>query len=450
MEGHTSREGNSCTRGPAAPVLAWYGDDFTGSTDVMEMLSLHGRSAVLFLERPDARLLARFASYQAFGLAGSSRSRSPEWMDAELPLAFGFLKALGTPLLHYKVCSTFDSSPQVGSIGRAMEIGQRVTGSRWVPIVAGAPAMSRFTFFGHLFAANAGEVFRIDRHPTMSRHPVTPMDEADLRVHLAKQTARRIGLMSFRDVVAADAAERLSQASQNHDAVLFDVIDAATLAGTGRLLWDQAQQAPLFVVGSSGVEHALAAGWGAQAMPNPANVPVSQVLVLSGSCSPMTSAQIATAVANGFAAVRLDPVALGNGDRDAMQRAVAEAIAAWRAGRSVVMYSAGHDAVQLDRDISGRPGFRESLGELSGRALCAVLDACPEVRRVVVAGGDTSSWAGSLLGVQALTFVCSLAPGAPLCRAWSNDAQRDGIEIVFKGGQCGAPEFFLQVRGDRT
>lgn len=79
-------------------------------------------------------------------------------------------KALGTPVVHYKVCSTFDSSPTVGSIGRALEIGQRVMGSRWVPIVAGALAMARYTFFGHLFAANAGEAFRIDRHPTMSRH----------------------------------------------------------------------------------------------------------------------------------------------------------------------------------------------------------------------------------------------------------------------------------------
>ncbi len=428
--------------------LAWYGDDFTGSTDVMEMLSLHGLRAVLFLERPDARLLSRFAGYHAFGLAGSSRSRSPEWMEAELPSAFGFLKALGTPLLHYKVCSTFDSSPAVGSIGRAMEIGQRVMGSRWVPIVAGAPAMSRFTFFGHLFASNSGEVFRIDRHPTMSRHPVTPMDEADLRLHLAKQTERRIGLMSFRDVVATDAAARLAQAKADNDAVLFDVIDAATLAGTGRLIWAEAERAPLFVVGSSGVEHALAAGWGAQALANPSHVAVERLLVLSGSCSPITSAQIAVAVSKGFAAVRLDPLGLGNGDSEAVRRPAEEAIAAWRTGRSVVMYSAGHDTEPLARDVAARPGFRESLGELSGRALCAVLDACPDVKRVVVAGGDTSSWAGSLLGVQALTFVCSLAPGAPLCRAWSNEARRDGIEIVFKGGQCGTPEFFLDVRGD--
>ena len=36
------------------------------------------------------------------------------------------MRALGARVNHYKVCSTFDSSPQVGSIGRAMELGRAV------------------------------------------------------------------------------------------------------------------------------------------------------------------------------------------------------------------------------------------------------------------------------------------------------------------------------------
>src|SRR5215470_14943556 len=125
-------------------LLTWYGDDFTGSTDVLEMLSLHGLASVLFLERPGAELLDRFAHYRAFGLAGSSRSRSPEWMDEHLPPACEWLASLGAPICHYKVCSTFDSSPQVGSIGRALEIGQRLFGTPCVPIIAGAPALGRY------------------------------------------------------------------------------------------------------------------------------------------------------------------------------------------------------------------------------------------------------------------------------------------------------------------
>ena len=108
------------------PLLSYYGDDLTGSTDVMEALSMSGVPTVLFLDIPDNALLKRFADCRAFGLAGTSRSRPPEWMDENLPRAFGWLKSLGAPVCHYKVCSTFDSSPTVGNIGRAIEIGRDV------------------------------------------------------------------------------------------------------------------------------------------------------------------------------------------------------------------------------------------------------------------------------------------------------------------------------------
>jgi len=68
-----------------------------------------------------------------------------------------------------------------------------VFGNPWVPVAVAAPHLKRFVLFGNLFAAAGRDVYRIDWHPTMSRHPVTPMDEADLRRHLARQTRLRIG-----------------------------------------------------------------------------------------------------------------------------------------------------------------------------------------------------------------------------------------------------------------
>ncbi len=106
-------------------VISWYGDDFTGSTDALEALAPHMPS-VLFLGQPDEKFFSQFAEYAAFGLAGSSRSESPDWMDTNLVPAFEWLDSLGTAVCHYKVCSTFDSSPKVGNIGRAVEIGKRV------------------------------------------------------------------------------------------------------------------------------------------------------------------------------------------------------------------------------------------------------------------------------------------------------------------------------------
>lgn len=418
-------------------LLAWYGDDFTGSTDVLEMLSMHGLGSVLFLEKPDATLLDRFAGYRAFGLAGSSRSRSPEWMDEHLPAAFEWLASLKTPLCHYKVCSTFDSSPDVGNIGRALEIGQRVFQTSCVPIIAGAPALGRYTFFGNLFAAAGDKVYRIDRHPTMSRHPVTPMNEADLRLHLAHQTEKQIALMSFLD---------LNGALPEADAVLLDVMDAGTLRAAGSIVWNQARQHPLFVVGSSGVEHALAAAWALTPITPRLPASVDRLVVLSGSCSPVTAAQIGHATANGFAAVPLDPRQLAERQQAVIEKAITDAVRHLKEGRSVVLYTAAGPDDHVPAEVASRPGFRESLGQMSGRVLTSVLDQS-SVRRVIVAGGDTSSHAGSLLDVQALTFVCPLAPGAPLCRSWSANPARDGIEIVFKGGQCGSADFFIKVKG---
>ena len=87
-------------------LLSYYGDDLTGSTDVMEALSLGGVSTVLFMKQPDAALFDRFAHCRAIGLAGTARSESPEWMDTHLTAAFGWLKQLGAALCHYKVEQT--------------------------------------------------------------------------------------------------------------------------------------------------------------------------------------------------------------------------------------------------------------------------------------------------------------------------------------------------------
>ena len=112
-------------------------------------------------------------------------------MDAHLPAAFATLAGLGAPITHYKMCSTLDSSPDVGSVGRAIDLALAVIPSAWTPVLVAAPPMRRYQAFGNLFAAGPGGVSRLDRHPVMARHPVTPMDEADVARHLARQTERR-------------------------------------------------------------------------------------------------------------------------------------------------------------------------------------------------------------------------------------------------------------------
>lgn len=420
-------------------LLAWYGDDFTGSTDVLEALALQGVPAVLFLKPPSAEAFQPFEHYQAFGLAGSSRSQSPEWMDQHLPPVFTWLATLNTPIVHYKVCSTFDSSPAIGNIGRAMEIGKATLNSPWVPIVVGAPPLRRYTAFGHLFAGVGADVFRIDRHPTMSRHPVTPMHEADLRLHLAAQTNQPIQLLNCLEL---GQPETLEARKAESPFVFIDVIDESSLAPVGELLWTSAQQAPLFTVGSSGVQYVLAAHWRRE-KPAPAAIPpTDRLLVLSGSCSPGTARQIHHAAANGFATIHVDPATLAAGDEATITNAINLAHAALDAGRSVVLYTAAGPET-LNPTVGAA---RHELARHSGRILATLLDLTG-VRRAVVAGGDTSSAAGAQLDIDALTFLAPVAPGAPLCRAASSNPARNNLEIVFKGGQCGADNFFSQVKG---
>ena len=106
--------------GLVQPALGFYGDDFTGSTDAMEALAVGGVDTLLFLRTPDvAEIDAARSRYAAVGIAGISRSKDPSWMIDKLPEPYLALKRLGAPLIHYKVCSTFDSSPSVGNIGTA-------------------------------------------------------------------------------------------------------------------------------------------------------------------------------------------------------------------------------------------------------------------------------------------------------------------------------------------
>ena len=103
-----------------ALLYCYYGDDFTGSTDVLEQLAMGGVASVLFLTLPTPAQLARFAGSQAIGFAGDARSRSPEWMSNHLTHLFTSMRELAPAVVQYKVCSTFDSAPHRGSIGRGM------------------------------------------------------------------------------------------------------------------------------------------------------------------------------------------------------------------------------------------------------------------------------------------------------------------------------------------
>jgi uncharacterized protein YgbK (DUF1537 family) len=384
-------------------------------------------------------------------------------MDEELPKTFEGLAALGAPILHYKICSTFDSSPGVGSIGRAIDIGVKSMGGRWSPTIVGAPRLKRYQAFGNLFAASGATTYRLDRHPTMSRHPVTPMHESDLRLHLTEQTSRRIELIDLLMLREGHARSRLAElAAEDVPVVLIDVLDDRTLLEAGRLVWEN-RDSGIFSASSSGLSYALAAYWKSMGLlPDAEGLPIaSEVDVIagvSGSCSPNTAAQIQWARNHGFSVQRLQVrQALGSTTRESeINRCVQLAAEAIVAGTSALVFSAeGPD----DETVTGFDELAETAGLSRGDAARAIGTALAEVMRrlldtvplsrVVVAGGDSSGEVASKLGIDALSVAASLVPGAPLCRAWSDQKGRDGLEIVLKGGQMGTASFFGAVRAGR-
>jgi uncharacterized protein YgbK (DUF1537 family) len=269
-------------------------------------------------------------------------------MDENLPQVYDLLASTGAQIVHYKVCSTFDSAPHIGSIGHAIEIASRRFNG-WTPMIVADPAMGRYQASGNLFAAAQGAVHRLDRHPVMSRHPVTPMNEADLALHLARQTSRKIGLVDFVAMKRGEADAQLSRAlAAGAQIISIDVLDSQTLVEAGRLVWQAADRyKPLYGAGSQGFEAALVAYWlDAGLVPPTKSVfrakPVERIACVSGSVSPVTAAQIAHAREQSFATIPLDaaraidPAAW----KREIMRAAEAALGELGAGRDVLVYSA--------------------------------------------------------------------------------------------------------------
>lgn len=455
--------------------LAFYGDDFTGSTDALEVLAFAGLRCALFLAPPSAKALAQAGPLDAFGVAGDSRAMTPQEMDQALPPVFDALAASGAPIVHYKVCSTFDSAPGIGSIGRAMEIGRRSCGAPFIPVVAATPSLRRYCAFGHLFARSAtdDQVHRIDRHPIMRVHPATPMDESDLRLHLGRQTALKLASLPFTELDAgperAEAGLRALLA-QGAEAVVFDGLTQAQLTETGRLLARHAARfAPQFVVGGSGVEYALTQWW-RQAHELDGPPPeyrqfgaVDRVLAISASASRLSAQQVDAAVAAGFAELAVDAAALLDEPRAPalLDQLAGAAVQRLRQGRSVILHTArGPDdpriaaaAAALEAQGLAPEQARHEAGRRLGRRLGqltqAILRAEP-LQRLLLSGGDTSSQIVKALAPDALVVAARLAPGAPLCRMVSAQPWLQGLEVALKGGQMGEAQFFETARLGRS
>ena len=443
--------------------IVFYGDDFTGASDNAAQYARHGLRTLLFFCNPDTRTLQKTAqSYDVIGVAGTARSLPPADLAEELIPVLDNFSQLGVNFIQYKCCSTFDSSPSIGSLGEAIRLMRKQWPQSFVPVFAATPEFGRYTLFGHHYARAGDQIYRLDRHPVMSRHPVTPMQESDLGKVLTEQGFEPQQHIDLRQLDACEAhPQRLADQLADEDSAVFDGYTQRQVITGAASLWQLSRSRVICAMAAQGLAHALGAhlreqGQVAASEPSHALAPVDRLLVLSGSCSALSAAQIDWAVDAGFTGLRITPEQLIHTDEATRHGLQQQMLSALRAGKSMVLYTAkGPEDDQLasmqeklPAGVSAPAFVAHRIGLLFAHlARAAMVDA--GLRRIVVAGGDSSSFTMRQLGAIALEIKAShFAQNAHVCTLLSDDPEIHGKEVLLKGGQVGTPELYgLMLRG---
>lgn len=420
-------------------VLGAIADDFTGATDLANNLVRGGMRCLQVIGVPQEDI--DLQEIDAVVVALKSRScPADEAVDSSLA-ALAWLREQGARQLFFKYCSTFDSTDK-GNIGPVSDALSEALCAAQTVMVPAFPVNGRTVYQGHLFVGD-----RLLNDSGMQHHPLTPMQDADLVRVLSRQTAHPVGLANravLAQGAAATRAHLAALAEQGVRHVICDSLDEQDLD----VLAEATVTLPL-VTGGSGLGQALpvqyrAQGWLAEITEPGCLQPASgSALVLSGSCSRATLAQVANFLANhpngGFA---LDPLSLAEGEKQ-YEQALAFALARLSQDTPVLIYaSADPEKVTAAQQALGvaRAGqlVEEALSQL------AVTLVNEGVGRLLVAGGETSGAVVSALGITTLRIGEQIDPGVPWTQAPL--AGRDApLSLALKSGNFGGVDFFTRA-----
>lgn len=419
--------------------LNFLADDFTGASDVLLQCRKNGMNAAIVSDLGTDSVTGSFD-----GIASTVRSMTPEQMDSYLPEALEGFRQVGTDILLYKVCSTFDSSPTIGSIGHAIRLIRRqLELSRPVVLVPAQPGFGRFTVFGNHFAASGEAVYRLDRHPVMSNHPTTPMDEADLRLILTEQGIQPERILNL-PLTSLRSGERtladMLTAGDQADVIIVDALEETDLDIVARdLITVRERNGDLVtVIGSGGIAGALARAQGDDQVLGHRSFPPGAALVLSGSRSPVTRDQTDRAVSAGWMEIQLDPDALINRQLDESHE-LERILEFLQHGRSVIVSIENGETTSTGVDPA-------ALAEESGRVFTDYIrEAVRQVPdcRVAVLGGDTSSWTVSNLQPSRIQVVAPFVQAGPILNIDAPGIPSD-TPFLLKGGQVGDPDTLIE------
>jgi uncharacterized protein YgbK (DUF1537 family) len=416
-----------------ALLLGCIADDLTGATDLANTLVRQGMRTVQAIGVPAAA--APLPEAEAIVVALKSRTIPAAEAVAMSRATLARLRAAGARQFFFKYCSTFDST-DAGNIGPVADALLADLGASFTIACPAFPENGRTIYLGHLFVGRA-----LLSDSSMRDHPLTPMRDANLVRVLGRQTKAKVDLVPFPVVsqgaraIAADFA-RLRAAGVTHAVV--DAIEDRHLLDIGAACAGMA-----LVTGGSGValglpenfrrQGLLSARAAADALPKV----MGKEAVIAGSCSAATLRQVEE-MKRARPAFAVDPVALASG-KDVVAQALAWARERLDGGTVLVYASTPPEEVARIQQQLGR----ERAGELIEHALAEIAAGlvAAGVRRLVVAGGETSGAVVQRLGARALRIGPQIDPGVP----WTVSIGEPALALALKSGNFGGPDFFTRA-----
>ena len=416
-------------------LLGCIADDFTGATDLANMLVRGGMRTVQTIGVP-----ASNETVEADALVVALKSRTIDAADAiaQSLAALDWLRAQGCRQFFFKYCSTFDST-DAGNIGQVTDalldaLAADGHASAFTIACPAFPENGRTIFRGHLFV---GDVLL--NESGMENHPLTPMRDANLVRVLQRQTPSKVGLVRYDAVAQGVSGVRAAFDALRNDGVRMAIADAMSDADL-HVLGEACADLTL-ITGGSGVAFGLPANFRRAGLlaeqADAARLPRVEGLsaVLAGSASKATNAQVAAWRAD-RPAFRIDPLAVARGEA-VVEQALAFAQTHLERAEPVLIYAtATPDEVKaVQREL----GVNEA-GHLVEATLASIARGLRErgVRKFVVAGGETSGAVVQALDVRTLRIGAQIDPGVPATA--TTDAEP--LALALKSGNFGTTDFF--------
>jgi len=413
-------------------LLGAIADDFTGATDLANTLVRQGMRTVQLIGVPTQ---AAPEDVDALVVALKSRTIPAADAVAQALAALRWLKAADARQILFKYCSTFDSTDQ-GNIGPVADALLDALGADFTVFCPAFPENGRTIYRGYLFV---GEVLLSESG--MRDHPLTPMRDANLRRVLARQTPHKVGVVPLAVVCRGAEAVRADFARLRREGCRHAILDA--VSDTDLLTLGEAVTELDLVTGGSGIalgmpENFRRAGLLARAQQADQLPSVrGAAAVVSGSCSMATLAQVA-AMRRTHPVFEVDPLALAAGEP-----IVAQALdwAGSRLGDAPLLISATAPPERV-RAVQEKLG-RERAGHLVEVALAEIARGLVGrgVRRLVIAGGETSGAIVQALGITGLRIGRQIDPGVP----WTASLGEPTLALALKSGNFGREDFFMRA-----